>query len=434
MLLDRRAFLVTTAATLFPVPGVAADAPSSGGICAALGAVVSNRHPCITADGTNVCKGVVKLGAIWRQKRELHIAFVEEGNADVREEVMRAASEWSRHANLRFVPSSVGASDIRVSLNIRPAPEFGSSGHSYVGEESHEIAKRQGPNAATMNLVLGSDQRHRRRVVLHEFGHAIGLDHEHLSPHTPIVWDEEAVIRDAASTFGWAREKTQYSILDRIPLEKLAQATEFDPQSIMIYPIPPHWTRNGVSTPYTYELSQKDRWVVGWGYPGAGALNAAETYARGLEAYENGRFAEAADLWLQSAKTGHTDSQIAYGYLAHVGRLTGSPDFRTAASWYRAAAEAGSAPAMVSLGLLYAVGLIGNGADIATARRLFEAAAARGSAEGMYQRANLAELDANPQEALRWHGDAACAGHPVSQAWVSQAGKRPWPMPVRGCR
>ena len=42
-------------------------------------------------------------------------------------------------------------------------------------------------------LTPDSDDDELRRVVLHEFGHALGLIHEHQNPEGGIEWNEPAV-------------------------------------------------------------------------------------------------------------------------------------------------------------------------------------------------------------------------------------------------
>lgn len=49
-------------------------------------------------------------------------------------------------------------------------------------------------------------------MVVDEFGHALGILHEHQNPNVNINWDEEAVYADMArSPNFWDRNRTAYT-------------------------------------------------------------------------------------------------------------------------------------------------------------------------------------------------------------------------------
>jgi len=94
-----------------------------------------------------------------------------------------------------------------------------------------------------------------RRKTLHEFGHVLGLIHEHQVPSVPIEWDRDAVIEDLEGV--WTKEMIETNILTPLAAGEV-NATDFDPTSIMIYPIKKRWTKNGFSSDYNLDLSPKD--------------------------------------------------------------------------------------------------------------------------------------------------------------------------------
>ncbi|HEY1067806.1 MAG TPA: M43 family zinc metalloprotease, partial [Pirellulales bacterium] len=70
-----------------------------------------------------------------------------------------------------------------------------------------------------------------RSVVLHEFGHALGLIHEHQNPCSQIKWNRDAVIKDLSSPpANWSRDKIQKNVLDAVA-EELLVATGRDKDS-----------------------------------------------------------------------------------------------------------------------------------------------------------------------------------------------------------
>src|SRR4051812_17793299 len=71
--------------------------------------------------------------------------------------------------------------------------------------------------------------------VLHEFGHALSLDHEHQHPACDIQWDVNAVLAEY-QRLGWDATKTRFNILDRITDNQIYLRKPYDPVSVMHYP------------------------------------------------------------------------------------------------------------------------------------------------------------------------------------------------------
>jgi hypothetical protein len=148
--------------------------------------------------------------------------------------VISAASGWSQYGNIYFRRSSWEDADIRVQFQ-----EKGS--WSYVGT----VAKQIGRDQATLNLALSFLQNSEgfRRTTIHEFGHAIGLRHEHISPNVAFNWNEAQIIADLRQQ-GWPEDQTRRNIIDNLLKSNSRSAfftTRFDPKSIMIYSIPKGW-------------------------------------------------------------------------------------------------------------------------------------------------------------------------------------------------
>lgn len=103
---------------------------------------------------------------------------------------------------------------------------------------------------ATMWLDLGRGyDEYKRYLVLHEFGHVLGLGHEHQSPNARYFIDEKKAIDELTRQYKKALENTyrgkKLDVMAKEEAEKKfhhdyaqrsgGEATEYDPYSIMHY-------------------------------------------------------------------------------------------------------------------------------------------------------------------------------------------------------
>jgi hypothetical protein len=211
-------------------------------------------------------RGAALRAALWPEgTRVLRVHFME-GEAGLRSRVMRAAGLWLRKnggpANLDFlVVPGAGDSDIRVTF------EQGAGSWSYTGTECKHPDLAGKP---TMNygwLDASSSEDDIRSVVLHEFGHALGLVHEHQNPKEGIQWNRDAVVRDLSGPpNNWDPETIMGNVLSSYdPAEVIA--TEVDPDSIMMYPVPAAWTDGTFEAGENTQLSARDIELVRALYP-----------------------------------------------------------------------------------------------------------------------------------------------------------------------
>jgi hypothetical protein len=145
-----------------------------------------------------------------------------------------------------------GDADVRVRF------KQGNGSWSYLGTYCQQIPANQ----ETMNfgwLTPASTDDEVRRVVLHEFGHALGLIHEHQNPNKPIQWNRDAVKRDLSHPpNNWNDATIENNIFKRYEAAAVT-ATPVDSASIMMYPIPKSWTTDGFSAGMNADLSPTDR-------------------------------------------------------------------------------------------------------------------------------------------------------------------------------
>jgi hypothetical protein len=198
-------------------------------------------------------------GKLWKPGRTLRVRFLD-GDPAVQARVEPFAHHWSNHANLKFLFGNDPAAEIRIS--------FAQSGSwSYIGTDALSIPNDQ----PTMNfgwLRQSTPNDEYSRVVVHEFGHAIGCIHEHQNPATDVPWNKEAVYAYyAGPPNNWSRAQTDINLFTRYSAT-LTQFSSFDRDSIMLYPIPNEFTIGDFEVGWNRVLSPMDKGYVATLYPG----------------------------------------------------------------------------------------------------------------------------------------------------------------------
>ena len=188
-------------------------------------------------------RAISPIGKTWMNGSTLAVRFIG-GSSSERGTAQTQAAWWSAVANLQFDFNDAPGADIRIAFD----PNDGA--WSYIGTDCRSIPRDQ----PTMNLGFLDGG-----TAAHEFGHAIGLAHEHQNPAGGIEWNEEVVIRALAGPPNlWDEATTRHNVLDRYQVDQV-NGTVFDPDSIMLYFFPAAWTLNGVGTKANDVLSGLDK-------------------------------------------------------------------------------------------------------------------------------------------------------------------------------
>jgi hypothetical protein len=182
------------------------------------------------------------------------------GDLWLQQRVRKVAEEWTKLANLTFVFQNFGPTDIRIAFFP------GNGSWSCLGTTCRTVPEPQ----PTMNfgwLTPESSDDELRRVVLHQFGHALGLVHEHQNPRGAIRWNRDAVIKDLGGPPNyWTEEKIEHVLFAEYDA-KTPTSKDVDPLSIMMYPIPASWTNGSFSSGLNGEMSQNDKALIARNYP-----------------------------------------------------------------------------------------------------------------------------------------------------------------------
>ena len=202
----------------------------------------------------------------WEQDEVIRVKFLQ-GSPALRDRVRAMAERWTGPGMAQLTFEWV---DDNAEADVRIAFVEGDGSWSYLGIQCREIPTSQ----PTMNygwIDADSPDDEVQRVVLHEFGHALGLIHEHQNPQGGIDWNEPAVIADLSKPpNSWTIEQIRHNVLDHYPPDEVT-ATDVDGLSIMMYPIPASWTNDGFSADLNHDLSEKDVAFIASIYGGAAA-------------------------------------------------------------------------------------------------------------------------------------------------------------------
>jgi len=238
-------------------------------IAAARRAIVENpvNVPVVPSRGAGPGMGIGPLselelalitGKMWKSGRTLRANFMD-GEPEVQDKVEHYARIWRQHADIIFDFGSYNDAEIRISFRLRGS-------WSYLGSDALGIPL----NEPTMNfgwLTPDSPDDEYERVVVHEFGHALGCIHEHQNPVGNIPWNKEVVYRYyMGPPNNWTREQVDNNLFRRYS-RTITQFSEYDPDSIMHYPIPNQFTVGDFEVGMNGELSERDKYFIARMYP-----------------------------------------------------------------------------------------------------------------------------------------------------------------------
>lgn len=230
---------------------------SPTGVHAVASQVENIPQTCTEIDPTSL-GAAGRKNLFWKNKSELRVRFLG-GSRMLQEQVHDYASIWNQHAGIQFVFVESEPSDIRVSFI------HDGSSWSYIGNSAKYVSKEK----ATMNFGWFDEETTEdvfRRTILHEFGHALGLIHEHQSPAGTIHWNKEAVYQYYSEHFDWNENVVDDNVFKKYQKAQ-TQYTTYDPTSIMHYPIPAKFTTDGTSVEWNTNLSPTDIAFIKEVYP-----------------------------------------------------------------------------------------------------------------------------------------------------------------------
>lgn len=195
----------------------------------------------------------------WNPGDTLRVRFLD-GSPQQRRFVERFAPIWTAYANIRFEFGDEPDAEIRVTFK-----EPGS--WAYMGTDALAVGLDQ-PTANFGWIVDDTRVTEADYTILHEFGHVLGLYHEHQNPLAKIPWKKEAVYKayEGPPNF-WSREMVEHILFSRYSRDYFPHEKPFDRESIMAFPIPSEFTSGDFEIGKNMALSLGDKDFISLLYP-----------------------------------------------------------------------------------------------------------------------------------------------------------------------
>ncbi|WP_109511189.1 matrixin family metalloprotease [Pseudomonas ovata] len=175
---------------------------------------------------------LIAFNKYWARGRTLTIRFLQDPPDFITGPIIAAANQWLAHANLKFDFVAHGPSDIRIGFNEH-------LNWSELGTDALLIAQDQ-PTMELNVRELFDDKiqplPELPRIVLHEFGHALGAVHEHQHPRANIPWNIP-LLTALLKQVGYSEALIQKNFLEHYEAADFKHAA-YDRDSVMHFDIP----------------------------------------------------------------------------------------------------------------------------------------------------------------------------------------------------
>lgn len=238
-------------------------------------------------DDSEQARGIYRSATLWGPNYpKLRVCFFE-GSQALRDVVAKVASEWEAENNsIRFdfgKPGKRRTCNLDSDMQIRVS--FSKEGYwSHIGQNSVIFAAQNEPSLnleGFMDIAPGNLTKYAHSTIRHEFGHALGIDHEHQNPaggcDNEYNWKRVYSYLQGPPN-NWPKETIDWNL--RQASGEDIQTTKFDRKSVMIYQFPADFYRKGAKSKCfvpdkNTRISGGDRSLIAIMYPADAASRLA---------------------------------------------------------------------------------------------------------------------------------------------------------------
>lgn len=201
----------------------------------------------------------------WEINHTLIISFMD-GTPERKAEVELFSKEWTKYANINFEFYQT-MNDIPADKNIDVLISFSKKGNNSTIGTDADYQSRKGNNSMSLSQLDNENINLRRSTILHEFGHVLGLIHEHQNIDRTFHLDENKTLDYCKTLYNFSEAQCRINIISTVS-GKDYYLSKYDPSSIMHYSIHPGFFDNKITFRSNNSLSLLDKVEVAKIYPG----------------------------------------------------------------------------------------------------------------------------------------------------------------------